>query len=103
MKSCKRIKILGKIWRLCFVKYPELGTTAYGDMRSPPDGPRRIRVKTGMSPLRTLDTIIHEMLHASNESLDEEHVNTLATDIARTILRPDIRPYWDPSHAIQSS
>lgn len=94
MTACKRIKILGKIWRLCFVKYPELGRKTAGDC-SPVGAPRRIRVATDMSPQKTLDTIIHEMLHASNDALSEEHVTELASDIARTIMRPDIRPYWD--------
>lgn len=90
----KRVKILGKNWRLRFVKYPELGKKTAGDC-SDPDKKRQIRVLLGMPGHKTLDTIIHEMLHASQWCLDEKHVNELATDIARTILRPEIRAYWD--------
>lgn len=89
----KRVKILGKSWLLRFVKRPELGKIC-GDC-APPDSKRVIRVKCGMPGHLTLNTIIHEMLHASQWCLDEKHVNDLATDITRTILKPEIRLYWD--------
>lgn len=88
----KRIKILGQNWRLRFVRYPELGKKTAGDCQV---STKTIRVATDMKGPKTLDTIIHEMLHASQWCLSEEHVCALATDITRTILRPEIRAYWD--------
>jgi hypothetical protein len=46
----------------------------------------KIRIAEGMSEVDTLDTEIHEMLHAlSYRVLAEEWVNSSATDLARAL------------------
>lgn len=91
-----RIRILGKAWTLSFVAYvggkrTKRGPGKFGDYGQCDDpdsaGTKRIRIREDLRGELLLDTIIHEMLHAANWHIDEDHVNRLATDMARTIMR----------------
>ena len=76
-----RVKVLGKYWTLTFV--PTLG--AHGDCD---DVSRTIRIKQGQSDRDTLDTVIHESLHAAAfDMFDESYVDKLATDISIILTR----------------
>lgn len=77
----KRIKILGRIWRLRFV--PNLSTS--GDCDSPATPSKEIRIWQGLRGQDRLDTIIHECLHAAHWSIDEAFVAQFATDLARIL------------------
>lgn len=91
--SSTRVKILDQYWRLRFVGYPELGKKTAGDCAL--TGPKVLRVATDMIGFKTLDTIIHEIQHAANPALSEDYVRQSSTDIARAILNPKVRLYWD--------
>lgn len=94
-----RISILGKAWKMLFVSYvggkrTKRGLGKGGDLGScsgPDDKPgNTIKIRDDLRGELLLDTIIHEMLHATNWSLDETHVDRTASDIARTLKRPEI-------------
>jgi hypothetical protein len=79
------ITILRKRYELRFV--PFLGKTVMGTCEDPFEPERIIRIKQGMSEKETLDTIIHEILHAADWWKKEEWVENVATDITRTLWR----------------
>lgn len=79
-----RITICGKRWNLRRVPY--LGD-ARGDCSSPNVKGKEIRVLSGLKDEEELEVLIHEMLHASNWSLDETHVSTVAEDIASALWK----------------
>jgi hypothetical protein len=53
---------------------------------------KRIHVRGDLRGEIFLDTLIHELTHAANPTLDEDFVNRFATDAARVIMTPEI---WD--------
>ena len=79
-----RATILGKRWQLNF--YPNLGDKL-GDCTDPEKPHRQIRIKQGMPDQEQLEILLHELLHASNWSLDEAHVGQVASDFARILTR----------------
>lgn len=46
-----------------------------------------IRVRPTLSSFETLETLLHEMLHAAHPDLDEKPVTETAHDIARVLWR----------------
>lgn len=78
--------ILGKRWRLEWVKrFPH--RQQCGECDHPNAIDKAIKIKEGMSEQDTLDTLIHESIHAAGWHLDEDFVEELATDIARMLIR----------------
>lgn len=78
--------ILGKRWRLEWVKrFPH--RLQCGECDRPNAHDKAIRIKEGMSEQDTLDTVIHEAVHAANWHLDEEYVTRFSTDLARLLTR----------------
>jgi hypothetical protein len=79
-----RIKIGNKYWKLIFV---ELDEETGGECDSPDTNGKEIRIATDLGNQEELEVIIHEMLHAADWSKDEEWVEVIADDIARTLWK----------------
>lgn len=80
-----RARILGKLWSI--EDNARLADGVYGDC-DPPDKPRRkIRLRKGLSDQRRLETITHEILHASDWHKDESWVSQVAADIAAILIK----------------
>jgi hypothetical protein len=82
-----RVKLFGKYWSLNFV--PNLGKK-WGDCSAPDQPKREIRIAAGLRGQQFADTLIHEMIHASQWNLDEDFVEQLASDMARVLCKPEI-------------
>lgn len=79
-----RVRLGGKYWKLRFAA----NLRDYGDMSDPGKASGRlIRVGTWQGEEDTLDTIIHEALHASRPELDEVAVHATANDLSRLLWR----------------
>jgi len=80
-----RIKIKGKMWD--FVRTQFDVTKQWGSCDRPGVKGKKIKVAAKLRGVNELNTIIHECLHAGFDSLDEEHVDEFATDLARVLWR----------------
>jgi len=78
------VTIRGKRWNLRFV--PNLGTDN-GRCDSPDTPNKTIRIQQGLGSFDELETIIHEMLHAGQWDMSEEHTAGLAHDLASAMWR----------------
>lgn len=63
------------------------GNERRGDCDPPHETSKTIRIRKGLDEHEEFDTYIHELLHAGLWDLDEDVVERLATDIARTLWR----------------
>lgn len=84
------VTICGKRWRLRYERTPP-GKEADCD---PPTAPgKTIRIRPGLKryPRRLLEALIHESLHAANWSLDEDHVEKVAEDLAALLWKQGFR------------
>jgi hypothetical protein len=81
------ITILGKRWLLQFVPRWIVGKDRDGTCDSPQDKNKTINIVQSLRGERRLDVIVHEILHAADWHKDEEWVETVASDIARTLWR----------------
>jgi hypothetical protein len=78
------IQIRGKRWK--FVREYIKGALGTCDSRETKG--KKIRVRPSLRGQTELDTIIHELLHASAwDVLDESFVDQTATDIARALYK----------------
>lgn len=77
------VKIGGQRWTLRFIprslKRKWVGLCRYSN--------RTITVEKGLTPLKELDTVIHETLHAALPPIDEAFVGETATEMARILWR----------------
>lgn len=81
-----RIKICGKNWNLRLVR-PHARRSNHGTC-DPPQVPRKsIVVEDSDDDGTTLDTLLHELLHAGCWELREEFVTQWATDAAAVLKR----------------
>jgi hypothetical protein len=79
-----RIRIGGKYWDLTFKELdPEIG----GECDSPDTTNKQIRICTDNNGKELLEVILHELLHASDWSKDEEWVEEIAYDIAHVLWK----------------
>lgn len=78
------VTILGKRWRLRFTRLAK-GTDGECDHPSTPG--KEIRVRKGMSEQDTLETIVHECLHAADWHRSEPWVEEVGRDVARLLWR----------------
>jgi hypothetical protein len=83
-------KFRGKRYRIEY--HPNLGRMPDGEPRlgfceNPTRRGRRLKIKKGQTPLRTLDTELHEGLHACLWDLDEDAVRETAEDLAEFLWR----------------
>ncbi len=77
------VQLAGKRWRLQFV--PRMNDDGQCD---PPDRPcKAISIARKLRGERQLEVLLHELLHASNWQLDEEHITQIAADIAHVLWR----------------
>ena len=70
-----QVSVRGKRWRLQFASITENG---HIDRHDQPG--KRILIRRGMSPELTLETVIHELMHAACWDIDEECVAASAED-----------------------
>lgn len=78
-----RVKLCGKYWQLRF-------TTLHlhsGECDAPRKRDKEIRIDKRLAGRDQLETLIHEMLHATDWRADEEHVQEAAEDIAAVLWR----------------
>lgn len=81
MKGDRLARIRGSKWRIRFV--PNLGDCEGVCDKST----RTIRIAKGYPAEQTLDSIIHEVLHAALWDLDEEAVSDTANSISTTLWK----------------
>lgn len=85
-----RIKIGGRVWVIWFVRSREISSDRYGDCDYGGGG-RMIRVRRSLQGKMAMNTLIHEVLHASRPELSEEAVTETANDIERVLWRVGYR------------
>ena len=86
------VTILGKRYRLRFVK---LDPRTHGECDDPSTPGKEIRIAKGIGEKETLDTIIHEALHAADWHKGEPWVEQVASDVARILWRLGYRRKLD--------
>ena len=79
-----RIKVGNKYWNLVFI---ELDENTGGECDSPDTKGKEIRISTDLQREEELEIVIHELLHASDWSKDEEWVEEIAQDISNVLMR----------------
>lgn len=79
-----RIKVGNKYWNLVFI---ELDENTGGECDSPDTKGKEIRISTDLQREEELEIIIHELLHASDWSKDEEWVEEIAQDISNVLMK----------------
>jgi len=80
-----RVELRGHRWMLEGVE--RLSDGSHGDMDPAGVQKKAIRVSRTQGPLDTLDTLLHECIHACLPDLSEEAVEETATDIAKVLHR----------------
>lgn len=83
----KRLKILGKVWRLRFA--PNMANR--GDCDPPCQRGKEIRISSSLRGEERLEVLIHELLHAAGWHIDESFVERFAADAARALWRAGYR------------
>ena len=79
------VKLDGKTWEIEYVRRRDMPKDTYGDCD---DKTRKMRVRVDVCGTTWLDTMIHEMLHASAfVPLSEQYVTETATAIAVAIVK----------------
>lgn len=81
-----RVTILGKRWELRPVPKSER-RRHYGFCEAPDVPNKTIVYEEGHSSERTLETLIHEFLHAGHWNLSEESVSDWSRDVARILTK----------------
>lgn len=90
--AMRYLTLNGKRWQLREV--PRLN--ADGECDAPTTRGKAIRIAARLRGERRLEVLIHEMLHACNWTIDEDHIAQTAADIARVLWRLGYRhPLWD--------
>ena len=79
-----RIRVGNKYWNLVFI---ELDENTGGECDSPDTKGKEIRISTDLQREEELEIIIHELLHASDWSKDEEWVEEIAQDISNVLMK----------------
>lgn len=79
-----RIRVGNKYWNLVFI---ELDENTGGECDSPDTKGKEIRISTDLQREEELEIVIHELLHASDWSKDEEWVEEIAQDISNVLMR----------------
>jgi hypothetical protein len=81
------ITVNGKRWKLEFVPPRELRHTRGGIIDGPTIPNKRMLLSRALKrhPARLMEITIHELLHASAWSMDEEWVAQTAKDISRVL------------------
>lgn len=78
-----KVKLGGEWWEIRFRPYrsfPDRKAWGLCDQQR-----RTIYVRSDLSPLNGLDTLIHELLHGQRDHEAEEFVNDTATELAKAL------------------
>ena len=88
-----KVKIGEKTWYIRFVKSKDIQSDRYGDCGYARNGTPIIRVRRALRGKIELNTLVHEVLHATSAgaSLSEESVKAMADDIERVLWRRGYR------------
>ncbi len=81
--TTRRITVMGKHWRLRFVR--RLPENIRGMCDSPELPRKQIRVLQSLRGQEQLEVVLHELLHAANWHLDEEWVDQFAKDASHIL------------------
>src|SRR4051812_47428500 len=79
------VTILGKRWKLRFTKSVPRGCD--GEYDDPATKRKEIRIKETLDEATSLETIVHEILHAADFWKREEWVQTVGSDLARILWK----------------
>jgi len=90
-----RVKINNRSWTIRSATAREM-RDRMGDCDHPPGRHPTIRVRRSLGTLATLDTVVHEVLHASRPELAEDAVDETASTIARILHRLGARVTLPP-------
>jgi hypothetical protein len=88
----RRVKIMEKWWRLIFTKDLPKDLDGLTDTHTLDGRPRRnkkIQIDKTLRGQVLLETLLHELLHAAIEPLNEDYVETTAHDQAAIFCHPD--------------
>lgn len=88
----QRLTLDCKKWLLRFVEPPLSADNRRGDADAPSTKGKQIRIQRPQDLAMMMDTITHEILHCLFWDLDEEAVNSKATDINKAQWSLGIRP-----------
>jgi hypothetical protein len=92
----KRIRLIGKDWRLRFVSAAKLeklaGEKVEGLCDSPEGIGKAIYIDKNLCGKTQLEVLIHEMTHGANHHLDEEFVEQFAVDVSHVLWKLGWRP-----------
>ena len=81
-----RVRVAGRYWLL--IPYDtELPRSTDGKCDPPTHKRKTIRIRSSLKGKPRLETIVHELMHACNWTLDEEHVTEAAEDIANILWK----------------
>jgi hypothetical protein len=79
-----QVTIRGKKWKVLFTQLPR-GTD--GECDHPATPGKEIRISTRLSEEDTLETIVHEVLHAADFDKSEEWADDVGRNLARLLWR----------------
>jgi|694.fasta_scaffold30263_9 hypothetical protein len=85
-----KFKFNGKNWTIRFVKSKDM-PGSFGECDDHRYKKPEIWINRNLSEKDKLDTIIHEMLHATHPELSEESVSETASAIAKILFRLNLR------------
>lgn len=81
------VKILGKLWKFRRVKNLFKRKGAWGWIDPPSVVNKTLEIDDSLEGEEELVVIIHEMLHASDWTKDEEWIHETAADLGRMLTR----------------
>jgi hypothetical protein len=84
------IKIKDKMWTVRLVKSKDM-PRSYGECDDPSVSKPEIWINRNLKQKDMLDTIIHEVLHATHPELSEESVGDTATIVANVLYKLGVR------------
>ncbi len=90
------VTIRGKRWRVRFTQLPR-GTD--GECDHPDTPAKELRIRKGLSEQDTLETIVHEVLHAADFDKKEEWAEDVGRNLARLLWRLGYRRKVDDDPA----
>ena len=76
-------RILGKRWNLRFTPLK----INRGECDAPATPRKQIRIDSRLQDQEQLEVILHELMHAANWSLDEDHITATGKDFAAILWR----------------
>ena len=79
------VKLGGKRYKLRFADLSH--TEKVGDVDSPEEPGKEIRIHKGLSGERQLEIIIHECMHVFDWKKDEEFIDSEAKELSRILWR----------------